>query len=421
MRKWILMVVGTALLFGGIAKKTFAADPVIEMLQEKGVITADEAQKLYDEKAKSEPVLLSTAGSKLTMKGRFFAGYYVSDEDKAFASKYGSGSNTNYRNGSFEIPDAKLQFTWNPMACVSVITRLSFGGADNSNLKFDYLYAQYNGIIPGDLKSRVRLGKMKVDFGEETFTDNPLENNAGLISNSATGAAGGYDEGVDLYGNLIPGKLGYTLGYSNGNVNTGSEDNTAKAIATKVFIQPIPQLYFSGSYYTADMTGDSTTGKTDFKIAGLSSAPTGVGVDGWNRSVWEVDAKGKFFQPGSTTEIARLAAAYGQFVDDLNESSSPDREGSYYFLEGMLNFTPKFFVGARYSFVSLDKQYVDTLNGIAKANQYERTSVGMGYRLNNLVTLKAEYSWNNTKRIEASTSNKALSDNMFVVGLAAGF
>ena len=52
MSKWIWILVGAVLLFSGMAKKAFASDPVIEMLQEKGVITADEAQKLYDQQRK---------------------------------------------------------------------------------------------------------------------------------------------------------------------------------------------------------------------------------------------------------------------------------------------------------------------------------------------------------------------------------
>lgn len=421
MSKWIWMLVGAALLFGGIAKKAFASDPVVEMLKQKGIITEDDAKKLYESQAKTAPVLTSNAGSKLTVKGRVFAGYFVSEENKDFASKYGSGSNTNYRNGSFEIPDAKIQFTWTPLDRVSLITRLSFSNADNSNLKFDYLYAQYNGIIPDDLKSRLRLGKIKVDFGEETWTDNPVENYVGLISNSATGAVGGYDEGVELYGNFIPGVFGYTLSVSNGNAATGTDDNTSKAIAAKLFVQPIPQIYFSGSYYTADITA---AGTTDFKIANITSAPTGAGSDGWTRSVWEADARGKFFrqdEKGNKTEAARLDAAYGEFTDDLNKSSNQDREGSYYFLEGMYNFTPKIYAGARYSVISMDKKYSATMNGIANANEYERTSLGLGYRLNNLVTLKAEYSWNDTSRIDSGTGNKSLSDNLFAVGLAASF
>lgn len=415
MRKWMWVLLGTAVLFGGLAGKVLAADPVIEMLQEKGVITAEEADSLYAEKAKAEPVVMKNAGSKLTMDGRFFGGYYVSDENKDYSSKYGSGSNINYKNGSFEVPDGKIRFTWAPMERISVVTRLSFGGADNSNLKFDYLYGQYNGIIPADRASRLRLGKMKVDFGEETHTDNAVDNNVSLISNSAS-IAGGYDEGVELYGHFVPGKCGYTLGLTNGSKDTGSDSNTGKAVAAKLFVQPIPQLYFSGSYYTADMVDG---GSTDFKIANITSEPTGSGAGGWNRSAWEVDVKSKFFKSDGKTEIARLAGAYGQFAD--NADGAADREGSYYFLEGMYNFTPKFFTGARYSVVKLDDNYATTMNGISNANEYTRTSLGLGYRLNKLVTLKAEYSWNNTERIDAGTGNKSLSDNLLVIGASAAF
>ncbi|MFH2069273.1 MAG: porin [Candidatus Omnitrophota bacterium] len=413
MSKWIWMLMGAAVLFGGLAGKVLAADPVIEMLQEKGVITAGEAQTLYDEKAKSEPVLLSTAGSKLKMRGRIFAGYYVSDEDKNYAAKYDSGSYKNYKDGSFELPDGKLQLTWNPLERLSVVTRLSFSNAAAATP--DYLYVQYNGIVPGDRNSRLRVGKMKVDFGEETLTDNAVDNNVGLVSNSAS-IAGGYDEGIELYGNFIPGIFGYTLGLTNGSSGTGADNNTNKAIAAKLFVKPIPQLHFSGSYYTADIADGSTA---DFRIAGINSEPTGSGAGGWNRNVWEVDVKSRFFQEDKKTEIARLAAAYGQFADEA--SGAADREGTYYFLEGMYNFTPKVFAGARYSVVKLDNNYATTMHGIKEANEYTRTSLGMGYRLNKLVTLKAEYSWNGIERIDGGTGNKSLSDNLLIVGASATF
>ena len=60
----------------------------------------------------------------------------------------------------------------------------------------------------------------------------------------------------------------------------------------------------------------------------------------------------------------------------MNNSHQPGPEGRYYFLEGMYNFTPKIYAGARYSVVSLDKKYADTMNGITHANEYERTSFG---------------------------------------------
>ena len=231
---------------------------------------------------------------------------------------------------------------------------------------------------------------------------------------------------TELYGNFIPGKFGYTLSVTNGNSGTGIDNKTNKAIAAKLFVQPLDtaaaNLYFSGSYYTAGLPDSAS--KTDFTIAGLGTGTAAA----WTRDLWEVDAKSTLFRQdsaGNKTERAKLGAAYGQFNDNFDHTpSTMDRNGSYYFLEGMYNFTPKLYAGARYSIVTLDKKYADALNGIANANEYERTSVGLGYRLNNLVTLKAEYSWNDTSRMTGTTTGvkaKSLSDNLFAVGLAAAF
>ena len=394
---WILVLAGAALLFGGTAKKALAADPVIEMLQEKGLITEDEAQKLYDEKAKAEPVLLKNAGSQLKLDGRIFIGYFDSQ-------KPGS----TYEHGSFEIPDGKIRFTWTPKQNVEVVTRLSikFKDAKADVESLDYFYGQINGVIPVDRNSRLRLGKIKVDFGEEIWTDNPVENTAGLISNSA-GLAGGYDEGLELYGHFVPGKFGYSLSVANGEDGDGASKSTGFGYAAKLFFQPCKPFYASASYYTAERIKKGS--KSALKVAGLQSEPAGTTVE-WDRNIWQIDVR--YQVPGLPV---RVATAYGQFSDQPDSGS--ELEGEYYYLEGKWDITPEFFAGARYSIIKLDNNAAATLNDISSCNEYTRTSLGVGYNLNKLVTLKAEYSWNENNRPGLT----AIDDNQFALGLAAKF
>ncbi len=411
---WTGLLVSIMFFWGIFPRNVFGADPIIEKLQEKGIITAEEAEMLYQEKAKAQPVTLSTANSKLTLKGRFFVGYYQS-EDMALPDEYNNKSNSfNYKSGSFEVPEAKLQLTWNPADAISVVTRMSLNNATFNTL--DYFYAQINGIIPADPKSRLRAGKIKVDFGEETHTDNPVENSVGLISNSVA-KVGGYDEGVELYGNFIPKIFGYVVSVTNGSAGTGLDNNTNKALSVKLFAQPLEALYFSGSYYYADLPKD---GKTDFTLGGIGTGPKNTP---WTREVWECDVKGKIVQKdgkGGDFERARIAGAYGVFNDNF-KGAVPDRQGDYYFLEAAYNFTSKIYLGIRYSVMEFDKKYTEWINGVDNANEYRRTSLGLGYRLNKLLTLKGEYSWNKIKRVDAATGNKSLTDNLFALGLAASF
>ncbi|MGC8977499.1 MAG: hypothetical protein ACP5OB_07780, partial [Candidatus Ratteibacteria bacterium] len=85
--------------------------------------------------------------------------------------------------------------------------------------------------------------------------------------------------------------------------------------------------------------------------------------------------------------------SYGLFKD---QSDVLDRKGNYGFIEGLLNLTEKFYLGTRYSFVKLDKGLIANLNDI-DANEYQRTSVGFGYRISKNTILKFSYDFNNEK------------------------
>ncbi|MFH1903589.1 MAG: hypothetical protein ABIK20_06035 [Candidatus Omnitrophota bacterium] len=401
-RRWVVVfaLICGVLIFGGQGSAADPAEEVqalktqvqqllqrIEQLESKQAKQAEQTEKLT--KKVETKVTLATAESGLKVKGRFFAGYFDDGEDGTF------------KNGSFEVPEAKFQLTWKPSEKIEVVNRLSFNNAAVGAL--DYFYLQVNQIVPADQKSRLRLGKFKVDFGEETWVNNPVEDTAGLISTSASNTSG-YDEGLELYGHFIPDKFGYAVSLTNGSKGTGSDNNSGKAVAAKLFVQPGKPLYLSASYYASN---DLAAAGADMSIAGVTTPP--AGVTEWNRNIWEFDVKGAL---GKT----KLAAAYGQFTDDFSGATT-DRKGDYYYAQALYNFTPQFYAGIRYSKVELDNGVTATLNGVTKADEYTRTSLGVGYRLNKLVTIKAAYDWNNNNR-------PGLPDwkvDRFAVGIATSF
>ncbi len=357
----------------------------IKILKEQVKQLLERIEKLEKEqKEKKDPVCPAFDNSRLILKGRFFTGYYK-----------GERNGSKYEKGSFEVPDGKIQFIWKINENIEVIDRISL---NNAQLGIDYFYFQKNGIIPNDSKSRLRIGRFKVNFGEETWFDNPVENK--FITNSAS-SVGGYDEGIELYGNFIPDKFGYVLSLTNGTTGVGLDKTSSKAFSVKIFGKPFKSLYLSGSYYTS---GDLDEKGADMKIAGLTTPPTGVTK--WERDIWEFDTK-------FSLKKFEISAAYGKFLDNFIGSK---RQGNYYFIQGIYNFTDRFYFGLRYSEIGLNDGLTAKLNDIEDVNKYIRSGIVCGYKINSYVTLKGEYCWN-----KAKNQNIDINDNQFAIGIATHF
>ncbi|MHB9132718.1 MAG: hypothetical protein ACYDBB_16750 [Armatimonadota bacterium] len=387
MKKWLLL--SGALLLAGIAQAETPSTPP--------PATVEAVAK----------------GSLIKIDGRLFVGFFDTEKDGSTA------------NRSLDVPDAKLRFTYKPSKDFTVVSRLSFTKGDTTksgtNVDFDYLYLDLNnwsGVLPGHT---IRLGRMKIDFGQETLTDNPVEGI--LITNSAS-VVSGYDEGVSFLG-PIPSVKNTTYSISVLNGSKGFA-NSANGLATtaKIATAPIDNLFFSASYYTTGSLVNTagTTDSTDLKIANLQAPP--ANATDWERKAWEVDARWNYGKTGIKSVVGteptapfQLAAAYGHFTDDVLAGAGADREGKYWYLEGLYNVTPKLYLASRISKVDLDHGYTDKLAGSPVAvNSYRRTSLGLGYRLSTLTHLKAEYTTNNTS---GGATNPKL--NQIAVGIATKF
>lgn len=358
------------------------------------------------EKPKPEAVLLDKIGTKLKINGRWATTFYK------------SGQGGSFPNGSFEVPDAKIQLLINPDDINTIVTRFNLNNAVFNNVDFFYidtkLFQTQLKDSPYTLESRV--GRFKVPFGEETYWDNPI--GSSVASGSATKISGN-DEGAQLSGSIGKEKpVKWYFGVMNGNSGTGSDNTNAKAFIGKLAYSPIDPLRLSASIYS---TGNLKTAASDISVAGLTTRPGGNATN-WNRTLWELDArydfeKGKVLDPPAYADSkAYLQAAFGQMIDDARNVS--DREGNYGFIEGLVNFTPKYYGVARYSVISLLHGYFDTLNGSLGTTQYERTSLALGYRVSDKTLVKLAYDFNFSNTVNGGDDP---TDDLLTVAIVSNF
>src|SRR3989338_4613735 len=108
---------------------------------------------------------LDKIASKLKIKGRAAFGFFD------------SGKAGSYPAGSFEMPDAKIQFGFQPDDINTLVLRFNVNNATAQSPLMDYFFLQSKDFIPALKDSpfslSTRLGRFKLGFGEETWTDNP--------------------------------------------------------------------------------------------------------------------------------------------------------------------------------------------------------------------------------------------------------
>jgi len=366
----------------------------IEKLEAGQAKAKEESLKAKEELAKIKEttqtvqaarVDLANALSKLKLKGRAALGFF--DSGKAGA----------YPAGSFEIPDAKIQFAFEPDKINTVVMRFNLNNATAQSPLLDYFYLQSKDFLPvlknSPFSLSTRLGRFKLGFGEETWSDNPVE---GVLPSNSAAKATIIDEGLEFAGKVKLDKLklkplGWVVSVSDGNSGVGSDSTAGKAFMGKLYHSPVEPLYLSASYYNS---GRLDSSNTEMSLAGLVSRPSGE--NDWDRTVWEVDARYDFGKgkkpldpPAFSDSKAIIRLSYGQFKDDANRS----RDGNFGFVEGTYNLAKKFYAAGRFSFVDINGDGTATLNGVI-ANRYERYSLGGGYRWTDNTILKLGYDWN---------------------------
>lgn len=414
MRRWILVALIASALLPRPAGAQSVADLQAEIQQIKQQLTELDALKARvselesklaeSQKAQAPSAPSVTAGAKdsrLKVDGRIFTGIFD------------TGNQGSSPNWSTDISDAKLRFTFNPSRNITIVNRFSTTGAKTGD--FDYFYLDYAGLLTPT--SIIRIGQRKLDVGQETWGDNPIEN---MLITNAVSHVSGYATGIALLGKFRDAKDSplYEVGFVNGPRGLMVRPTTGLPVNVKLGAPLAGNLFASASYYTTGKLGAAD--KSAVGIAEITDAPSGATQ--WERSLWEVDLRYNYGNAGIRSLIptgelppVMLGATYGSWSDEA--TGTPDRDGSYWFIEGLARLDSRLFTAVRYSVVDLDDGLTAKLGRSPDGvNSYRRTSIGLGYALTELTQIKTEYTINSTS---GGTTKPSL--NQWAVGVASKF
>src|SRR3989338_3032556 len=163
----VLRLLLVAALMFSCAPSSFAAtDEEIQALKQQIQQLMQRIEKLESEQATvkdagsagvAPKVDLSNALSKLKMKGRFATGFYKTGNAGSFPS------------GSFEMPDAKIQFSYQPDEVNTVVMRFKLDngvtGISTTSPLLDYFYLSSKDFIPSLKDTRFSLSSRLGSFG----------------------------------------------------------------------------------------------------------------------------------------------------------------------------------------------------------------------------------------------------------------
>ncbi len=372
-------------------------------LEAQATVQPEAAKTPSLETPKPEVALLEKIGTKLKIKGRAGAGFFK------------SGDRGTFPQGSFEVPEAKMQFSYAPDDFNTIVLRMNLNNAVFNSV--DYFYFESKDFLPmlkdSPYTLESKIGRFKIPYGEETWSNNLVER--ALLSNSASDISGN-DEGVLLSGKVGKAKpLKWAFAVTNGSTGTGSDNVDAKSFTGKLDYSIWDDLLFSAS---AHHSGSLKSAAGEMSFAGNTARP--AGALNWDRTMWELDLrydyrKGKVLNPPAYTDSkAYVRGAFGQVIDDGTVAS--DVEANYGYVEGLYNFTPKVYSALRYSFIDTRHGVLTVLNGIRDASHYDRYSIALGYRWTANTILKIGYDWN-----EASALLGDPADDLFSAAIVSSF
>lgn len=290
------------------------------------------------------------------------------------------------------------------------------GGAVNFK---DYLYMRdvYLGILHvfGFKQLNVRLGRVPLAFGDEyqqyDAPDNPL------VSHSVP-FFWGFDEGMQVYGNLSP-DISYTVqGFLDGEIGNGADETASKAYGARIEGNHASHYHWSLSYFNNGKTGTVTKlpslyfGRELAAPVGLTGAPGGASRNLFVETQWW---EGDFRYTFNRGYVA-LARGGGR-LNDLNPLQ--DREFEYFKLEPLFKLARRVDLVGRYSgmHVKNDAQGY-RFNSFETAgtelnfdvNERQRLSVGARYWANESVQFKLERTIEQWKLIPTALTQTRIAD-----------
>jgi hypothetical protein len=316
-----------------------------------------------------------------------------------------TGSQGQHPDGSFRVDEAKLFFEaplWSSayiFAELDLVTR----EANDEFFHLGELYIEFDNLLrlwTDHNFLSARLGRIDIPFGEEYLVRDVIDNP--LISHSLSDLWG-IDEGIELYGSALG--FDYVIAVQNGGHPTLRDHDSDKSIAGRLGYNfgQVARLSFSGMR-TGDLSteGDELSelwfGNGFFRSLGpAATTPT------FSATLYELDAHA-FWKSG------HLKLAGGLFeYDDSDPAVSRARDGQFYYAELLQHISRKFYSAARFSQILTDDGIPIVGHGDfgnyffgPLTKDLWRLSIGLGYRMNEHLLAKLEYTIERGKLTDAT-------------------
>ena len=416
------LVAGNLLLFN--AMTTHSAEPnweeKLESLRQQNIALQETVRKQATEieslsrriatvettaaKKETAPAAPATAAPEAHQGGIQFGRVNLSGEGGI--AVFDSQRNGAFPNTEFRVDEAKLFVeaqVWEDIYFFSELNLVTRDASD-LNLRVGEIYLDFENVSRlwnCDRLLNIRIGRMDIPFGEEYLTRDAIDNP--LISHSLTDTWG-TDAGVEFYGAV--GKFSYVAAVQSGGAPETRDFTRDKSMTARLSYDPTSWLHLSLSALR--------TGELDANNDYWSAVWFG---GGWFRSIGSPSTttyhaeqvQGDValnFSRGHIKAFAGVAR-----YDDNDPTADNRRDFFYYTVEGVYDVTPKFYAAARFSQVFVEDGYPLPGNGdlntyyynpALQAEELWRLSLGLGYRLNPRVLIKAEYSFEGGKEISGA-------------------
>ncbi|MFO1488758.1 MAG: hypothetical protein U1F65_09795 [Verrucomicrobiota bacterium] len=325
------------------------------------------------------------------------------------AGFFSSGSEGMFPNSEFRVDEAKLFLEAPVWGEVYSFFELNLAAHEAANLSVNlgeaYLdFENVSKLWGREEQVNLRLGRLDVPFGEEYLFRDADKNP--LISHSLVDFWD-VDEGIELYGSF--GKWRYVAAVMNGGVSGVRDFTSDKAVVARLSCDPAPWLHLSVS--------GMRTGDLNATRDGLSAVWFG---GGWFRSLGSTNTT-HFYANLVEGDVelhwrkCRLKG-FGGYVgyDDNDPLRQNHRDVYYYSVEGTYDFNRRVYGAARFSQIFANHGFPVVGNGTVGKYLFGplteniwRLSLGLGYRWNSNLSLKAEYTLEQGRQVNGAKRNHA--------------
>jgi hypothetical protein len=302
-----------------------------------------------------------------------------------------TGKNGEFPNAEMRVDEARL-FLEAPLwgdayfyGQVDLLTRESY----NNDISLGELYLDFEDVSKLWGQERLlnlRLGQLYTPFGEEYLARFAIDNP--LISHSLSDIWG-LSPGIEAYGSA--GKFSYVLAVQDGGPSTLHDFTADKSIAARIGYDPASWLHFGVSAMrTGDLSVENDTVSAIWFGGGFFHSIGSTNTSLFHANLVEGDVK--FRWKGGWLKTAGGYAAYG----DNDPSANNHRDIYYYYAEWVQPVVKKLYGAARWSQIVASGGYPITGNssffpGLPTKDIW-RLSLGLGYRFNDHLLWKLEYS-----------------------------